>query len=172
MLISLDIRNTPSVRNDYRLLNNDAPVASVLSNMRFFFSGKLHSQLTFKRLSFRPSFASIRPLSQTGADLHPFCPIFGRDLHPNMTKIGADLHQFGSCPKSAPICIISARFSAPICVDSLDRIYIDLAARIFFHENFIFLAVEALVSRNPPPNCVIYSQTLLLMGTGRTWCRS
>ena len=146
MLISLDIRNTPSVRNDYRLLNNDAPVASVLSNMRFFFSGKLHSQLTFKRLSFRPSFASIWPLSQTGADLHPFCPIFGRDLHPNMTKIGADLHhfcpifgrdlhqnmtkigadlhQFGPCSKSAPICIISARFSAPICVNSLDRIYI------------------------------------------------
>ena len=124
MLISLDIRNTPSVRNDYCLLNNDAPVALVLSNMRFFFTGKLYSQLTFKRLSFRPSFASIRPLSQTGADLHPFCPIFGRDLHPNMTKIGADLHQFGSCPKSAPICIISARFSAPICVDSLDRIYI------------------------------------------------
>ena len=120
MLISLDIRNTPSVRNDYRLLNNDAPVALVLSNMRFFLSGKLYSQLTFKRLSF----ASIRPLSQIGADLHPFCPILGRDFHPNMTKIGADLHQFGSCPKSAPICIISARFSAPICVDSLDRIYI------------------------------------------------
>ena len=119
MLIILDIRITPSVRNDYRLTNNE-----------IFFSGKRHAQLTFKRLSFRPSFASIRPLSQTGADLHPFCPIFGRDLHPNMTKIGADLHQFGSCPKSAPICIISARFSAPICVDSLDRIYINKSYKL------------------------------------------
>ena len=75
----------------------------------------------------------------------------------------------------------------------------DLAAINFFPENFIFLAVEALrlcktfsrdpphalskpsscslktllmLSCNPPPNCVSYSQTLLLMGTGRTCCRS
>ena len=128
-------------------------VALVLSNMRFFFTGKLYSQLTFKRLSFRPSFASIRLLFQIGADLHPFCPIFGRDLHPNMTKIGANLHQFGSCPKLAPICIISA----PICVDSLDRIYI----RSTGAKGIYFLLSESISNHL---NLFLYKNTLYLLG--------
>ena len=53
MLCSLDLRNAPSIRNDYRLLYNGALKALVLSNMRCLFQKVLffcqkHQKLTKK----------------------------------------------------------------------------------------------------------------------------